>query len=295
MLDNSTQKPSVSITTRDAVIMYVLSLAISFLISFILGAIFALPILLSYAIPQVGNLIAVFGYLYSTKRDPVAQFFRNSTTTAKNVGLSVSTSVSLVAQNLLLVFAFTLLMEKLGKTLTVPMPDLTNFGTFLLALFTVCVLPAIGEELLFRGVFVTALKEKGEATAILFSALIFALMHFNLAQLIHQFIVGLVLGYVYVKTKNLIYCMVIHFVNNAVAIVTETFFPALNNLATLSAVSTLILITLTLAGATCLYLSLRTLTKNTPKISPKLTPPDAYAMGLVLVLAVLSTIISIAS
>ena len=61
----------------------------------------------------------------------------------------------------------------------------TTFGEYALAVVILAILPAIGEELLFRGMIFNGLRERfKDWTAIFLSGLMFALMHTNLQQFV---------------------------------------------------------------------------------------------------------------
>ena len=75
-------------------------------------------------------------------------------------------------------------------------------------------LPAICEELLFRGVIMRGLSEKGVVYGIVFSSILFALMHGSVAMILLQFLLGLGIAIVTHITKNHVYGVVIHFSNN---------------------------------------------------------------------------------
>lgn len=64
----------------------------------------------------------------------------------------------------------------------------------------------------------SALKERGMTYAIVVSSLVFSLSHQNAAQLVHQFIGGLVVAYIVAKTDNLWYGIIIHMTNNIIAV-----------------------------------------------------------------------------
>lgn len=98
--------------------------------------------------------------------------------------------------------------------------DYQSTGWLLFYVF-VCLplLPAIFEELLFRGVVLRGLTQFGKTTAVIVSAVMFALAHGNTDQIIYQFFGGLVFGFLFVETKNLTVSMCAHFANNAFAVV----------------------------------------------------------------------------
>lgn len=76
----------------------------------------------------------------------------------------------------------------------------------------------ICEEIIFRGVILKGfLKHYSPTKAIVFSALIFGVIHFIPLQVVSAFFAGLVLGYIYYKTKSLWIPIIIHILNNVLA------------------------------------------------------------------------------
>lgn len=84
----------------------------------------------------------------------------------------------------------------------------------LIFIITTSIFPAIVEEFVFRGVLLGSLKDYGETFAIMVSALTFGLFHGNVEQIIHAFLLGLLLGFVVVKTGSIYISVLIHFANN---------------------------------------------------------------------------------
>ncbi len=79
------------------------------------------------------------------------------------------------------------------------------------------ILPPVCEEILCRACVCGLLKHFHPWTAVLVSAFAFGMMHATVQQIPFAFVLGLVLGFVYVKTGNLLYPILLHFVNNAFA------------------------------------------------------------------------------
>ena len=105
--------------------------------------------------------------------------------------------------------------------------DMLNVDNLWLGILLIAILPAIAEEFFFRGIVLTSFKKKyGALVAIIASALIFGIYHMNWVQGINAFIVGLALGYIYVKTGSIYPTMIIHFINNAYGVLCE-FYPSL--------------------------------------------------------------------
>jgi len=102
-------------------------------------------------------------------------------------------------------------IESVTEGLSGPLP-------FALELVSFALMPALVEELVFRGWFLGALRPFGERRALLLSALFFGLMHMNLTQVPFAFMLGLVFGFIYLRTGRLWPGMVIHFLNNALSV-----------------------------------------------------------------------------
>ncbi len=81
----------------------------------------------------------------------------------------------------------------------------------------VALMPAIGEELFFRGVLQKLFHQitNNVHWAVIISAFLFSFFHLQFFGFLPRFYMGLVLGYAFVFTRNLWIPIVMHFVNNA--------------------------------------------------------------------------------
>lgn len=81
----------------------------------------------------------------------------------------------------------------------------------------VAVLPAIGEELLFRGLLLKLFGDifKNIHVGVILSAIIFSAIHFQFYGFLPRFMLGVILGYLFVFTSNLWVPIFVHFINNA--------------------------------------------------------------------------------
>lgn len=95
-----------------------------------------------------------------------------------------------------------------------PIP-LSNFGQFLLAVLLLAVLPAVCEELVFRGVIYNGLRQRFSfKTTLLLSSLMFAFMHLSIYKTFYQIILGVILALLVFYTGTIAYGIVFHFINN---------------------------------------------------------------------------------
>lgn len=92
------------------------------------------------------------------------------------------------------------------------------FG-FLLSFIATAIVPALVEEFACRGILLGSLKKYGEGFAVMASSLLFGLMHSNFEQIPFAFLVGLVLGYITIKSGSLWVAILVHAFNNSISIV----------------------------------------------------------------------------
>lgn len=119
---------------------------------------------------------------------------------------------------------------------------------FVVAIFSTAIVPAICEEYLFRGGILGLLLPFGRTAAIIGSSLLFGFMHQNPLQLFYTVLMGIILGYIYVKTRSIWACVLLHFFNNLLTVL-EKYLPVLTGA---SWIATLIDVIVLLAGAICI-------------------------------------------
>ena len=102
------------------------------------------------------------------------------------------------------------------------------FGIMLTILSTV-VTAALIEEFICRGIVLGALRKFGDGFAIVMSALLFGLMHRNFVQIPFAFLIGLVLGFIVIKSGSLWPAIAVHAFNNAISVF-FTYLPFSENL-----------------------------------------------------------------
>ena len=85
----------------------------------------------------------------------------------------------------------------------------------------ITIIGPIVEELVFREGIIGYLIRRGQHrwVAIIFSSLMFGIIHLNPAQVPFAFIMGIVLGVVYVKSHSIVLTSIIHILNNTIAVV----------------------------------------------------------------------------
>ena len=109
-----------------------------------------------------------------------------------------------------------------GLSVTEPtIPSMDGFGVFGV-LFVVAVLPAVFEEVLFRGIILKGLKGSVWVSALICGAM-FSLFHQNPAQTLYQFFCGVAFALIAIRAGSILPTVVAHFLNNAFIILSVKF------------------------------------------------------------------------
>ncbi|MBQ7318879.1 MAG: CPBP family intramembrane metalloprotease [Clostridia bacterium] len=95
-------------------------------------------------------------------------------------------------------------------------------GAVLYRLLAFAALPALCEELVFRGIVCASLEERGTVCMVAFSSLYFGMLHFHPAQLPVYMFAGIVLCLVLFITRSLVASMVVHFLYNVFGLFGQT-------------------------------------------------------------------------
>jgi membrane protease YdiL (CAAX protease family) len=79
------------------------------------------------------------------------------------------------------------------------------------SLLQVCIISPVIEEILMRGFILGGLKEAyGISLSLIISAVLFAVLHFNMVQTLSAFICGIILGILFIKTGSIFSCILAH-------------------------------------------------------------------------------------
>ncbi len=114
--------------------------------------------------------------------------------------------------------AVTSFIEALTGNATETVTDVIGDANILIALLFVGVLAPVAEELIFRKALIDGLSRYGEGAAVLASGLVFGLAHGNFSQCFYAFGLGLVFGYIYVKSGKITLTILPHAVLNCISV-----------------------------------------------------------------------------
>ncbi|MBO5714532.1 MAG: CPBP family intramembrane metalloprotease [Clostridia bacterium] len=106
-----------------------------------------------------------------------------------------------------------------------PLDSITNY-----VIFTIfyAIIPAIEEEVFFRGLLYENLEHSNKTLTVLFLAFAFSVYHSSIHQTVYQFVYGLGLTVLVIKSGSIIPSMIAHFINNFAVLTLEYFKIPLN-------------------------------------------------------------------
>lgn len=120
--------------------------------------------------------------------------------------------------------------EEAAKEAMFNLLETKSFLGVLINIFMIAIIPAVGEELLFRGTLQPTFKKifKNHHVAVWLTAFIFSAVHLQFFSFFPRFLLGLLLGYILVFGKRIWYPIIGHFVNNFLSILVFYYFRITN-------------------------------------------------------------------
>lgn len=190
-------------------------------------------------------LLPVLGFIYFNKLDfkdvlrlnlfnlpnPSENLFSNSHVVLRSVLLKIRQILLFIGVILLIIIIailawfisiylsvivyhlYTILFGEPKDNLVEIIPRNKVIGLFLIALT-----PAICEETLFRGIMLRAYETKGTIRAIFFTGFMFALMHFSIVRFVGPLFIGILAGYLVVRSNSIIPAVITHFTFNGISL-----------------------------------------------------------------------------
>lgn len=110
--------------------------------------------------------------------------------------------------------------EENAAVLTQSLLQVNTLWGLLVNLLIIALIPAVGEEMLFRGVIQSMLVKnlKNKHVAVWIAAIIFSAVHMQFLGFVPRMVLGLIMGYLFLWSGSLYLSMIAHFINNAFAV-----------------------------------------------------------------------------
>ncbi len=103
----------------------------------------------------------------------------------------------------------------------VPIAPPDDIGDILTMVIFLCVIPAVCEELLLRGMLLSSIKRKGYAISIIVTAFMFVLLHNDLSSALGHTVLGVTTAFAVLNTGSVFAGMTVHFSFNLCGIIID--------------------------------------------------------------------------
>lgn len=198
---------------------------------------FKRPIMIMNACVALGAFIlAPLAYLFFVEKKQIRIFFNNTDKLPLPLLLTIFIVIAFMSVNSIFIEwnanlvlpeflksfeVWAQEMEQQAQELTVMMTRFDGIGDLIFALLIIALIPAVGEELLFRGLVQNQLFaiSKNAHVAIWVGGFIFSAIHLQFYGLVPRMFLGVLFGYLYYWSGNLWVPILAHFVNNGLTLV----------------------------------------------------------------------------
>ena len=189
----------------------------------------ALPEQLVYMIMYIfvypiGGSLAALIFYKTRKRETGLRLSQTFCRPQMNAGWIIKYMVITWGLSLLMSIITNIILQLLKSLLHLNFTDISfdfgdGIGGFIVSFVSLSIFAPIFEEIIFRSAVYRHTEIMGQSFAVVFSAIVFALMHGNLEQLPYTFVMGLGFAYLFAKTRSLLIPMLLHFLTNTTTVI----------------------------------------------------------------------------
>ncbi len=204
--------------------LLVLSIFVQYILVFFIQLIFPSPenpvwftLIRSAFLSVAAVFLPAYLFLIKEKKSYFTDCFLNvkpSVLIVLSFLIGICTQYVGIAFNLPVKYGIYLLTDKLSQNNLI----VSDIPLFITATIVICLIPAVFEEVMFRGIVFNYFRQYGEKAAIIISAILFSVMHLDFGNTVGTFVLGIVAGLLVKYTNRLIYPMIAHFAMNLVSV-----------------------------------------------------------------------------
>lgn len=183
-------------------------------------------ILMNSVCMLAANILAIIIVYFASRKFKFGELFSKPDFPASGIGLAALGILGLQGFSILVQTVVTNITGYTGmnETTSSALSFTDSIGTNIILLLYVVIAAPILEEIMFRGLVMNLLAPVNRTFALIASALLFGLMHQNFNQLFNGFLLGLLLGYIALKSGSIISSVICHIAANANAMLISYIF-----------------------------------------------------------------------
>jgi uncharacterized protein len=168
-------------------------------------------------------LVPVLFYIMANSLD-IKTVLRINKFEIKHAGLIVIMSVPAYFVAVMLNTVLIFFLQYIGEIPNQQIPVPQNTAELITGLLIIGLTPAICEEMLHRGVMLSAYEKRGSLKAVVITAVFFGLFHFDVSNFLGPVFLGLLIGYYVIRTNSIFAGVLAHFLNNTISELLQFFF-----------------------------------------------------------------------
>lgn len=178
-----------------------------------------LPMKIADAVSQyIFLFIPVLIFIFLTKTN-IKNTLRLNKMKLKDVMI---VSLMAIVMQPFIIFVDTIAINLFGNQVDILFSDMQSYS-FIFMFFTMAITPAICEELVLRGVILDGYRGMNIKKAAIMNGFLFGIFHMNIHQFSYAFFMGILLAYVVYITDSIYSSMIIHLINNSLAVILIKF------------------------------------------------------------------------
>ncbi|NMB30980.1 MAG: CPBP family intramembrane metalloprotease [Clostridiales bacterium] len=178
---------------------------------------FVFSFIFAYALPII-ILIALLGYPRFSRVHPL--YPGSQYNMMQSIKLFPFAWVTTMGINLFTIKLFEYLSRWFGiPESTNPIDSMvpTTTSGWVIAVIYICICAPIFEEIFYRRIILGSLRRYGDTFAIVISAILFGIMHGNFSQFFYAFALGLIYGYIVIRSNSILPAILLHALNNSIS------------------------------------------------------------------------------
>ncbi len=174
----------------------------------------------------IANILAVAVVMLASRRVKLSRQFKKPSCSVGTVGLAMLAIIGCQAASMFIqaiataLTGYTGMSEEMAGALSFSENTAVNV---VLVLYAVILGPVL-EEIMFRGLALNMFAPANRTFAFIVSSLLFGFMHMNFNQIFNGFLLGLVLGYIALKSRSIIPAIICHIFANGNAFLLSYIF-----------------------------------------------------------------------
>ena len=176
--------------------------------------------LVGYLPCVIGDIIAIIIAMKTTKIKFKEDILSRNKSPKRFILLGTISCIGTGMISSIIYLTYSTIIKHYG--IIIPEPDFSfpTEGIYLiLFLMYACFIGPILEEIIFRGFILKSMQKYGNLTAIIVSSILFSMFHLNLVQFVNPIIMGVVLGFIAIKSKSIVPSIIAHIFNNSITFI----------------------------------------------------------------------------